>query len=56
MIAISKEVESDEFLPIKQYDKVLVDPDHAIPVDYENDKLYILPVMDVMAVMRRSDQ
>ena len=56
VIAISKEVESNEHVPIKQYDKVLVNPENSIPVDFENDKLFILPVQDVVAVLRRADQ
>jgi len=53
VIAISKEIESDEKFPLQQYDKVLVDPEHAIPVDFENDKLYILPIEDVVAILRK---
>jgi chaperonin GroES len=56
VIAISKEVEADEKRPIRQYDKVLVNPQNAIPVDFENDKLWILPAEDVLAVLRRSEQ
>ena len=54
VVAISAEVEMAEFNRIRQYDKVLVDPSNAVPVDFENDKLYLVPVIDIMAVLRRN--
>jgi chaperonin GroES len=54
VVAISAEVEMSEFNRISQYDKVLVDPSNAVPVDFENDKLYLVPADDIMAVLRRS--
>ncbi len=57
IVAVSAEVERDENYPIKQYDKVLFDPRHAIPVDFEGDnKLHVIPVEDVVAVFRRAKE
>lgn len=57
IVAISAQVESDPDYPLKQYDKVLVNPSNAIPVDFEQDnKLFVVPVEDVVAVMRRQTQ
>ena len=56
IVAISEQLENDPDYPLKQYDKVIVDPSHHIPVDFEQDnKLFIIPVEDVVAVFRRSD-
>ncbi|RIK78463.1 MAG: co-chaperone GroES [Planctomycetota bacterium] len=53
IVAISQQVENDPDYPLKQYDKVLVNPTNAIPVDFERDnKLFVIPVEDVVAVMR----
>ncbi len=35
IVAISAEVENDENLPLRQYDKILFNPKHAIPVELE---------------------
>ena len=54
IIAVSAEVERDENYPIKRYDRVLFNPKHAIPVDFEGDnRLFVIPVEDVVAVFRR---
>ena len=54
VVAVSAQVTNDEDFPIKQYDKVLFNPKHAIPVDFEADnQLYVVPVEDVVAVFRR---
>jgi len=34
IVAVSSEVERDENYPIRQYDRVLFNPKHAIPVDF----------------------
>jgi chaperonin GroES len=53
VVAISAKVERDLDYPIKQYDRVLFNPKHAIPVDLEGDnRLYVIPVEDVVAVFR----
>ena len=53
IVAVSTEVENDEDLPLKQYDRVLFNPKHAIPVDFEGDnRLFVVPVEDVVAVFR----
>ncbi|HUW84133.1 MAG TPA: co-chaperone GroES [Phycisphaerae bacterium] len=53
IVAVSTEVENDDDLPLKQYDRVLFNPKHAIPVDFEGDnRLFVVPVEDVVAVFR----
>lgn len=53
IVAVSAQVENDADFPIRQYDKVLFNPKHAIPVDFEGDnQLFVVPVEDVVAVFR----
>ena len=55
VIAISKAIENDEDQTIRQYDKVLFNPKHAVPVDFEGDnQLFVVPIEDVVAVFRKS--
>lgn len=55
IVAVSAQVENDEDFPIKQYDKVLFNPKHMIPVDFEGDnQLYVVPIEDIVAVFRKS--
>jgi chaperonin GroES len=57
VIAISKQIENDEDLTLRQYDKVLFDPREAIPVELEHDnKLFVVALDRVLAIFRRSDQ
>src|SRR3984885_7371804 len=57
VIAISKQIENDDDLPIRQYDKVLFDPREAIPVELEHDnRLFVVALDRVLAIFRRSDQ
>jgi chaperonin GroES len=54
IVAVSAKVENDPLLPIDMYDKVLVNPSRAIPVELVLDnKLFIIPVEDVVAVFRK---
>jgi len=54
IVAISAQIENDEDVPLKQYDKILFHPKNAIPVDFEADnQLFVVPVEDVVAVFRR---
>jgi len=54
VVAVSREVAVDENLPVQKYDKVLFNPKHAIPVDFEGDNLlYVVPIEDVVAVFRK---
>jgi chaperonin GroES len=54
VVAISALVERDEDYPVAQYDKVLFNPKHAIPVDFEGDnRLFVVPIEDIVAVFRR---
>lgn len=56
VIAISKAIENDEDMTIRQYDKVLFDPREAIPVELEHDnKLFVVALDRVLAIFRRSD-
>jgi chaperonin GroES len=56
IVTISAQVEADTDYPIRQYDRVLFNPKHAIPVDFEGDnRLFVIPVEDVVAVFRRPD-
>jgi chaperonin GroES len=56
IVAISAQVDADVNYPIQQYDKVLFNPKHAIPVDFEGDaRLFVIPVEDVVAVFRKDD-
>jgi len=53
IVAVSAQVENDDDYPIRQYDRVLFNPKHAIPVDFEGDnRLFVVPVEDVVAVFR----
>lgn len=57
VVAVSKQVDLDENYPIQRYDRVLFHPKHAIPVDFEGDnRLFVVPVEDVVAVFRKGDQ
>lgn len=57
IVTISVEVENDEDMPLKQYDKILFHPKNAIPVDLEHDnQLFVIPVEDIVAVFRRGDK
>lgn len=55
IVAISAQIEHDEDYPIRQYDRVLFNPKHAIPVEFEaGNQLYVVPVEDVVAVFRKT--
>lgn len=57
VIAISKQIENDEDLTVRQYDKVLFDPREAIPVELEHDnRLFVVHIDRVLAIFRRSDK
>jgi len=56
VVEISAEVASDELFPVRKYDKVLFNPKSAIPVDFENNVLFVVPIDDVVAVFRRAPQ
>ena len=54
IVSISEQVRRDEDYPIQQYDRVLFNPKRGIPVDFEGDnRLFVIPVEDVVAVFRR---
>ena len=53
VMTISSQVERDENYPIRRYDRVLFNPKHAIPVDFEGDnRLFVVPAEDIVAVFR----
>lgn len=57
VVAISVQVERDEDYSIKQYDRVLFNPKHAIPVEFEGDnRLFVIPIEDVVAIFRKADE
>ena len=57
IVAVSVQVENDPDYPVQMYDKVLLDPRNAIPVDFEQDnKLHIVPVEDIIAVFRKGNR
>lgn len=60
VMAISPSIEDDFRYPLHQYDKVIVNPENAIPVDIEQatrgdqgNNLFIVPIEDVVGVFRR---
>ena len=57
VVAISLQVERDEDYSIKQYDRVLFNPKHAIPVEFEGDnRLFVIPIEDVVAIFRKAEE
>ncbi|MFO7901389.1 MAG: co-chaperone GroES [Planctomycetota bacterium] len=57
VVTISTQVEHDENVPLRQYDRILFHPKNAVPVDFEpNNQLFVVPVEDVVAVFRRESQ
>ena len=55
VVAISTKVENDIDYPIRKYDRVLFNPKHAIPVEFDGDnRLFVIPVEDVVAVFRKA--
>lgn len=50
VLAIARDVEADINIPLQQYDRVIVNPGRAIPVDLEDgNSLYIIPAEDIVA-------
>ena len=57
IVSISAQIENDDDLPLRQYDKILFHPKNAIPVDFESDnQLFVIPVEDIVAVFRRDSR
>ncbi len=53
VVAISTQIANDEDYPVKKYDRVLFNPKHAVPVEFEGDnRLFVIPIEDVVAVFR----
>lgn len=56
IVAVSAQVDNDDDFPLRQYDRVLFNPKHAIPVEFDTDNfLFVVPVEDVVAVFRKSE-
>ena len=54
VVAISVQIDSDPDYPLQKYDKILMDPRNGIPVELEQDnKLFIIPIEDIVAVFRK---
>ncbi|MFN7021320.1 MAG: co-chaperone GroES [Phycisphaerales bacterium] len=57
IVAISAKVEKDSDYPIRRYDRILFNPKHAIPVEFEGDnRLFVIPVEDVVAVFKKAGE
>ena len=57
VVAISAKVERDNDYPVRKYDRVLFNPKHAVPVEFEGDnRLYVIPIEDVVAVFRAAGE
>jgi len=57
VVAISRQVERDDDYSIEQYDRVLFNPKHAIPVEFEGDnRLFVIPIEDVVAIFRKDGE
>jgi len=57
VVAVSVQIDRDDDFPLRQYDKVLFNPKHAIPVDFEGDnRLFVVPIEDVVAVFRKNSK
>jgi len=55
IVAVSAQIDNDDDFPIRQYDRVLFNPKHAIPVEFDADNyLYVVPIEDVVAVFRKA--
>lgn len=55
IVSVSAQLEKDENYPIRQYDKVLFNPQNAVPVDFEGDnRLFVVPVENVVAVFGKA--
>ena len=57
IVSISALIEGSRDYPIRRYDRVLFNPKHGIPVDFEGDnRLFVIPIEDVVAVFRSADE
>ena len=56
VIAISRELQNDEDVTIRPYDKILFDPREAIPVDLEHDnRQFVVHIDRVLAIFRKGE-
>ena len=54
IVSISAEVDMCSEVPLNQYDKILFNPKGAIPVDFEDNRLFVVEVENVVAVFRKA--
>ena len=56
IVSVSAQIENDDDFPVRQYDRVLFNPKHAIPVEFDPENcLFVVPIDDVVAVFRKGD-
>lgn len=56
VVEVSPDLEEEISYPLKKYDKVIVNPARAIPVDLEHgNRLYVIPAKDIVAVFKKND-
>ncbi len=56
VVAVSMLISNDDDYPVRQYDRVLFNPKHAIPVEFDpGNCLYVVPIEDVVAVFRKAE-
>lgn len=56
VIAISRELQNDEDVTVRPYDKILFDPREAIPVDLEHDnRQFVVHIDRVLAIFKKRD-
>lgn len=53
VVAIDDELESPR---VSLYDRVLFNPSRAIKADFENEKLFLIPYKDLLAVIKKGDK
>ncbi len=57
VVSISAAIEGNTDYPIRKYDRVLFNPKHGVPVDFEGDnRLFVIPIDDIVAVFRAEDE
>ena len=55
VVEIAADIENDPLNQLKKYDKILVNPSRSIPVDFEDNKLFIVPIEDVVALFKKPE-
>lgn len=56
VVAVSQQVDRDDDYPIQEYDKVIINPEDAIPVELEHgNKLFVISAANVIAIIRKQN-